>query len=112
SRRVGYFSPEEQAAVQHLANQVAASLKLQEQQKMREQLFHSEKLAATGQLISGVANELSAPLDSIMKLAASLADYEGRAVPEGDLHQLASEARRASEIVERLVSFARQDHAS
>jgi len=112
SRRVGYFSPEEQAAVQHLANQAAASLKLQEQQKMREQLFHSEKLAATGQLISGVANELSAPLESIMQLAASLAESENRAVPEIDLQQLASEARRASEIVERLVSFARQDQSS
>ncbi len=109
ARRLGYFSPEDQAAVQHLANQVAASLKLQEQQKMREQLFHSEKLAATGQLISGVANELSAPLESILQLAASLADYAGRPVPEIDLRQLASEARRASEIVSRLVSFARQD---
>ncbi|MGH9592134.1 MAG: GAF domain-containing protein, partial [Bryobacteraceae bacterium] len=111
SRRLGYFRPEEQAAVQHLANQVAASLKLQEQQKMREQLFHNEKLAATGQLISGVANELSAPIGSIMRLAASLAAYEGRPVPEIDLRQLASEAKRASEIVERLVSFARQDQA-
>jgi signal transduction histidine kinase len=112
TRRLGYFSPEEQAAVQHLANQVAASLKLQDQQKMREQLFHSEKLAATGQLISGVANELSAPLESIMQLAASLAEYQGSPVPETDLRQLAGEARRASEIVGRLVSFARQDQAS
>jgi signal transduction histidine kinase len=112
SRRLGYFSPEDQAALQHLANQVAASLKLQEQQRMREQLFHSEKLAATGQLISGVANELRAPLESIMQLAASLAGHEGRPVPEVDLRQLASEAQRASEIVARLVSFARHDQVS
>ncbi len=61
ARRPGFFPPEEQAAVQHLANLAAAALKLQERQAMREQLFHSEKLAATGQLISGVAGELRAP---------------------------------------------------
>ena len=71
-RRLGYFTAEEQATLQHLAKQVAASLKLEEQQSMREQLFRSEKLAATGQLISGVANDLRAPLARIRELAASL----------------------------------------
>jgi signal transduction histidine kinase len=107
ARRVGYFSVEEQGAAQHLANQVAASLKLQEQQTIREQLFRTEKLAATGQLISGVASDLRAPLDSIQKLATSLTESAGRPVAESDLRFLAGESRRASEIVDRLVSFAR-----
>jgi C4-dicarboxylate-specific signal transduction histidine kinase len=110
--RVGYFSLEDQAAIQHLANQVAASLKLQEQQAMREQLFRGEKLAATGQLISGVASELRAPLESILQLAASMGDYVGQPVPEIDVKQLAAEANRASEIVARLVSFAEQEDAA
>ena len=112
ARRLGYFTPEEQAAVQHLANQIAASLKLQEQQTMREQLFHSEKLAATGQLISGVASELRAPLEHISQLATSLAAYRGRPAPERDLRTLASESLRASEIVSRLVSFARPEDSA
>jgi signal transduction histidine kinase len=112
SKRVGYFSPEDQAAIQHLANQVAASLKLQEQQAVREQVFRGEKLAATGQLISGVASELRAPLESISQLAASMLDYIGQPVPEIDIRQLSAEAERASEIVARLVSFAEQEHAS
>jgi CheY-like chemotaxis protein len=110
-RKFGYFRPEEQAALHHLANQAAASLKLQEQQAMREQLFRSEKLAVTGQLISGIANDLRAPLDRIVALAESLAASAGAPAPEADLHRLSAEANRASEIVWRLVSFARQDQA-
>jgi signal transduction histidine kinase len=111
-RKLGYFKPEEQAAVHHLANQAAASLKLQEQHAMREQLFRSEKLAATGQLISGVASDLRAPLDNIVHLAESLAASAGGPAPEAELQLLSAEALRASEIVWRLVSFARQDQAA
>jgi len=112
ARRPGYFTLEEQAATQHLANQVAASLKLQEQQTIREQLFRSEKLAATGQLISGVASELRAPLENILQLAGSLTAYAGRAVPERELRNIAGESQRAAEIVSRLVSFARPEDSA
>jgi GAF domain-containing protein len=110
--KLGYFKPEEQAAVHHLANQAAASLKLQDQRAMREQLFRSEKLAATGQLISGVASDLRAPLDSIVRLAESLSASAGGTVSEAELQRLSAEANRASEIVWRLVSFARQDQSA
>jgi signal transduction histidine kinase/CheY-like chemotaxis protein len=117
ANRLGYFTIEEQASIQHLANQVAAALKLQEQRTMREQLFRSEKLAATGQLISGVASELRAPLEVILHLSlqlsaqleASLGGREREPLPEHDLRLLAAESRRASEIVSRLVSFAQPE---
>jgi signal transduction histidine kinase len=109
TRRLGYFTPEEQAAVQHLANQAAAAMRLQEQQSVREQLFRSEKLAATGQLISGVANELRAPLESILQLSASLAAERGVSSIQHELKQLATESQRAATIVSRLVSFARPE---
>jgi signal transduction histidine kinase len=114
ANRVGYFTIEEQASIQHLANQVAAALKLQEQRAIREQLFRSEKLAATGQLISGVANELRAPLEVILHLSLQLAaSLSGPPVrepeAERDLRLLAAESRRASEIVSRLVSFAQPE---
>lgn len=111
-RRLGYFTAEEQATLQHLAKQVAESLKLEEQQTTREQLFRSEKLAATGQLISGVANDLRAPLERIQELAAALPAADDSAQIERGLKQLDAEARRASEIVSRLVSFAQPAHAS
>lgn len=105
SRRFHYFSQGEQAAMQHLANQIATALKLQEQHSMREQLFRSEKLAAAGQLISDVANELRSPLQSIARLATAMLTRNGDGY-HAELESITKEATRASEIVSRLVSFA------
>lgn len=105
ARRFHYFSRGEQAAMQHLANQIATALKLQEQHSMREQLFRSEKLAAAGQLISDVANELRSPLHSITTVANALLARNGDAY-HNELESITKEAGRASEIVSRLVSFA------
>jgi signal transduction histidine kinase len=105
-----YFSQDEQAAMQHLTNQVATALKLQEQQSIREQLFRSEKLAAAGQLISDVANELRAPLGSIVTRASALRSRQAEA-PQEELQAIADEARHASEVVARLVSFAKVEQS-
>jgi len=103
-----YFSQGEQAAMQHLANQIATALTLQEQHSIREQLFRSEKLAAAGQLISGVADELRSPLESIVGLATSI-EARHSEQPEEELDSIRNEARRASEIVARLVSFGKTE---
>ena len=110
STRFHYFGQGEQAAMQHLANQIATALKLQEQHSMREQLFRSEKLAAAGQLISDVANELRSPLQSIAKLATALLSRNGDAY-HTELESITTEASRANEIVSRLVSFANVEQA-
>ena len=108
---VRYFSSEEQAAAQHLANQLATSLKLQEQRSMREQLFKSEKLAATGQLISEVANELKEPVETMLVLSQISLRRHGQ-MDERDLQLLASESQRTAEIVARLISFGRNHEES
>jgi signal transduction histidine kinase len=109
--RTGYFTEEEQASLRHVAGQVAAALKLEEQQSMREQVVRSEKLAATGQLIAGVANDLRASLERIQERAAALPAADPSTEVERGLKQLDAEARRASEIVTRLISFARPAHS-
>src|SRR5579871_82141 len=105
-----YFGANEQTAMQHLSNQVAAALRLQEQHSMREQLFRSEKLAAAGQLISEVAEELRSPLESIVRLASAVSS-DSTGAPRHELNSIADEARRASEIVSRLVSFGRVERS-
>ena len=110
-----YFGQAEQAAMQHLANQVATALTLQEQHSIREQLFRSEKLAAAGQLISGVADELRCPLESIVGLASAIEERDGKSAGGenggGELESIRNEARRASEIVSRLVSFGKVEQS-
>ena len=94
--RARNFNHDEQVLAQHLSNQIGVAVKLLDQRSVREQLFRTEKLAAVGQLISGIVNDLQTPLAAIANLAHST----------GDLAMIASEAHRASDIVARLVGFA------
>jgi len=97
--RARVFSREEQTLAQHLANQIGVAVRLLDQRSVREQLFRTEKLAAVGQLVSGIANDLRTPLAAITSLAEAGAGA-------ADLESIAAEARRALEIVNRLVGFA------
>lgn len=105
------FSREERAVVQHLANQIGLAVKLLQQRSFREQLSRSEKLAAVGRLISGVVNDLQTPLEAISSMADSALEQHTGPPPGHELLVIASEARRASAIVTRLVSFVQPEHA-
>jgi signal transduction histidine kinase len=110
AHKVRHFSMDEQAVAQHLANQIALGIKLRERQSMREQMFRNERLAATGQLISSVAAELRAPLETIANSSEALLESRAQS-PEGPgLRAISSEARKASKIVTRLLSFTGTAH--
>jgi GAF domain-containing protein/CheY-like chemotaxis protein len=98
------FTSDERLLTQHLANQIAVALRLIEEKSVREQLSRSEKLAAIGQLISGVAAELRSPLESISHLAESVLTADPSTI-WGDVGLIGDEAKKASEIVSRLVSL-------
>ncbi len=105
------FDAGDQELAQHFANQVAVAVRLLDQRLVQEQLFRTEKMAAVGRLISGVVNELQAPLASISDLAGRVVESVRSGPAERDVLALAAEARKASGIVARLVSFAAAEQA-
>jgi two-component system, NtrC family, sensor kinase len=76
---------------------------------LQAKLMHTEKMAALGQLVSGVAHEVNNPLAAIVGFTDLL--LENAEVPEaakGELKVILQEAQRTRTIVRNLLSFARQ----
>ncbi|HXY23194.1 MAG TPA: PAS domain S-box protein [Candidatus Acidoferrum sp.] len=76
---------------------------------LQAKLAHSEKMATIGRLVSGVAHEVNNPLAAILGFTDLL--LENPAVPKGareDLQIILQETQRTKDIVQDLLSFARQ----
>jgi two-component system NtrC family sensor kinase len=102
-------------AIGRQVNNVLSDILLYEQAKKayqdlqlaQEQLLQSQKLAAVGQLVSGVAHELNNPLAAIIGYAQLL---ESHVTPKGAdyLGKLMRQAKRTQKIIQDLLTFSRQ----
>ena len=81
----------------------------EELQLLQRQVIRQERLAAVGQLVSGVAHEINNPLQAILGFAELLQMQPD--LPEsakGDLQLIQKESTRACNIIRNLAMFARQ----
>ncbi|HMD35529.1 MAG TPA: ATP-binding protein [Vicinamibacterales bacterium] len=96
--------------VEALMRDVSERKKLDDETRdLYHQLLQSEKMAALGQTISGVAHELNNPLATILSWAERLSDRSGLDAPlRRGLETILSESERAARIVRNLLTFARK----
>jgi PAS domain S-box-containing protein len=88
---------------------VSVEQDISEERRLREQLIHSERLSAIGQLVAGVAHEINNPLQAVMGFTELLIETEDRPTVRADLEQIRADARRAAKIVHNLLLFARRE---
>src|SRR5215468_7329304 len=100
---------------QHLADKEHVRLLEQSEhsienlQRLQTQLVQSEKLISLGQLAAGAAHEINNPLTAILGYSDLLADDQS--IPErarATACKIREQARRTRDLVQNLLSFARQ----
>ena len=94
------------ASAELLANDLAVTV---DNGALHRQLARSEKLAAIGQLVAGVAHELNNPLASVVGYSELLSDEIPSGSARQKLDKLVREAHRMRRIIENLLRFARQN---
>ena len=78
-----------------------------EELRLRDQLVHSERLSAAGELVAGVAHEINNPLQTIIGSVELMLEEPG-ADHAHDLQLIRQEASRAGQIVRNLLAFVRK----
>lgn len=75
-----------------------------------EQLLHSQKMDAIGQLAGGVAHDFNNALMGIMGFAELLAQSVSGEDESSYCHEIMTASKRAAQLTRQLLTFARKDH--
>jgi PAS domain S-box-containing protein len=87
---------------------VSVERDISEERRLREQLIHSERLSAVGELVAGVAHELNNPLQGVMGHLELMIGTEDRPETRSELQEIRADGERAAKIVRNLLAFARR----
>jgi len=90
-----------------IAGVIASSRDVTNLKRMEQQLIQSEKLAAMGQMIAGVAHELNNPLTAILGVSELLRERAPEDATQRQLDLVHRQAKRAASIVQSLLAFSR-----
>ncbi|MGC1187828.1 MAG: PAS domain S-box protein [Candidatus Acidiferrales bacterium] len=91
----------------HIEGVIASARDITEQRHVEQQLVQSERLAAMGQMIAGVAHELNNPLTAILGVTELLREGVEEPAMRRQLDLAHRQARRAAHIVQSLLTFSR-----
>ena len=86
---------------------IASARDITDQRRVEQQLVQSERLAAMGQMIAGVAHELNNPLTAILGVTELIKEGVQEPAMKRQLDLAHSQARRAAHIVQSLLTFSR-----
>ncbi|MGB6482108.1 MAG: PAS domain S-box protein [Candidatus Acidiferrales bacterium] len=86
---------------------VASARDVTESKRLEQQLMQSEKLAAIGQMVSGVAHELNNPLTAILGVSDLLQERTADEASRRQVQLIHKQARKAAELVQGLLMFSR-----
>ena len=87
---------------------VAVERDITEELQLRDQLVHTERLSAVGELVAGVAHEINNPLQTIVGCVELMLEGQSDAQMRRDLEVVRTEAGRAGQIVRNLLAFVRR----